>query len=38
MARAGKEINAEERIKFEQNKESCYSIINTYKNLVYKGD
>ncbi len=38
MVRAGKEINAEDRIKFEQNKESCYSVINTYENFVNKGD
>jgi hypothetical protein len=38
MVWAGKEINAEEMIKFEQNKESCYSVINTYENLENKGD
>ncbi len=38
MVWAGKEINAEERIKFEQNKESCYTLINTYENLVNKVD
>ncbi len=38
MVWAGKEINAEQRIKFEQNKESCYTLFNINENLVNKGD